>query len=228
MPARSILIVGESSSGKSTSVETLSPEETFIVNVVSKDLPFRGWKKNYTVFSASNPKGHLYNGDNAAEIIKVMTHVSKNMPEIKYLVVDDCQYVMANEYMRRSKESGFGKFAEIGKNMFDLVSVPRSLRDDLTIFFTFHAEEGTDLNQNRRLKAKTIGKMVDNVITLEGLFSIVLYATKEESKQGTNYLFITNGDPLTTAKSPKGMFETKIPNSLKYVVEKIHEYENAD
>lgn len=85
MPARSILIVGESSSGKSTSVETLSPEETFIVNVVSKDLPFRGWKKNYTVFSASNPKGHLYNGDNAAEIIKVMTHVSKNMPEIKYL-----------------------------------------------------------------------------------------------------------------------------------------------
>ena len=228
MPAKSILIVGESGTGKSTSIESLPPKETFIINVVNKDLPFRGWKKNYTPLTKENPEGNLFNGDSVINIIKTMEHIGKNMPHIKYVVVDDCQYVMANEYMRRARETGFGKFAEIGKNMFDLMSVPKTLRDDLTLFFMFHAEEGTDLNQNRRLKAKTIGKMIDNVITLEGLFSVVLYSTKKETKTGIQYVFITNGDPMTTAKSPKGMFDTEIPNSLMYVVEKIYEYENAD
>jgi len=229
MPARSILIVGESASGKSTSIETLNPEETFIINVYKAELPFKGWKKKYTIISGSNPKGNLLNTDKTVDIIKTMEHVSKNMPNIKNLIIDDCQFTMSFELMRRSKETGFGKFTDIARSMFDLATKPKDLRDDLTVIYTFHAEEGTDINQNRRLKAKTAGKMIDNVITLEGLFNIVLFSQKEETlKDGTKYYFITNGDPMSTAKSPRGLFESKIPNDLAYVLERIKEYEEGD
>jgi predicted ATPase len=225
MAANSVLIVGESGSGKSTSIENLPAKETFIVNVSSKDLPFRGWKKNYTEFNKTNPGGNLLNTDNAATIVATLKHVNEKRPEIKYIVIEDAQYIMANEYMRRSKETGFTKFADIAKSFFDIATAPKEMRSDVTVFFLMHAEEGTDINQNRRLKAKTIGKMMDNTITLEGLFTVVLFTSKEEVKNGIEYAFITNGDPNSTAKSPRGMFEAKIPNDLMKVVEGIRAYE---
>lgn len=226
MPANAVLIVGESGSGKSTSIENLPASETFIINVSAKRLPFKGSKSKYTEYSAENPKGNMLNTDNADSIIKALDYVSNKRPEIKYVIIDDSQYVAANEYMRRAKEVGFGKFTEIAQNMQRQVLAVRNLRDNLFVFFMSHLETITDSESNSKMKAKTIGKMMDNVITYEGMFSIVLFTYVEETKTALEYGFITNGDPKSTAKSPRGMFGSKkIPNDLMLVVDAIRKYE---
>lgn len=226
MPANCILIVGESGSGKSTSIEKLDPKETFIINVSSKPLPFQGWKKKYTAFNKTNPQGNLLNSDNADAIVQTLQHISDNRPEIKFVIVDDSQYVAANEYMRRVKEIGFQKFTEIALNIFRIPKMTQSLRDDLFVFFLSHAETIQDAEGNLKMKAKTLGKMIDNTITYEGLFSIVLFTERRETKEGLDYGFVTNGDPRSTAKSPRGMFDKSfIPNDLNVVVDSIRKYE---
>lgn len=228
MPANSILIVGESGSGKSTSMETLNPEQTFVINVSSKPLPFQGWKKKYTAFTSANPKGNLLNTDNADIIVSTLKYISETKPEIKFVIVDDSQYVAANEYMKRVKEVGFQKFTEIALNIFKMPKVCQELRDDLFVFFLSHAETIADAEGNQRNKAKTLGKMIDNTITYEGLFSIVLFTERREGKTGIEYGFVTNGDPKSTAKSPKGMFSKSfIPNDLAVVVDAIRKYEEG-
>lgn len=225
MSATGILVVGEAGSGKSTSVESLPHEQTFIVNVSSKPLPFKGWKAKYTEFNKANPKGNMLSSDNTDVILAALDHINTARPEVKYIVIDDSQYIYANKYMSLAKQTGFQKFTDIALDMHKLAMKPKTLRDDLFVIFLCHAEEGTDINSNRRLKAKTLGKMIDNTITYEGLFSIVLFTYKEEVKSGIEYGFVTNGDPNSTAKSPRGMFDQKIPNDLMKVIEAIREYE---
>ena len=226
MSATTVLIVGESGSGKSTSVETLPPQETFVVNVACKALPYKSWKKNYTELSKTNPTGNLLNSTDAAKILSTMEYVSASRPEIKYLIIEDNQYIAADYLMSKAKEIGYGKFTDAASMIYKIATKGRTLRDDLFIFITNHQEEITD--SGGKVKAKTAGKMIDNQITYEGLFTIVLFTQKEKKKDGTTeYCFITNEDENSTAKSPKGMFETmKIPNDLMYVVTKIKEYES--
>ena len=159
-----LLLVGPSGSGKSTSLETLEPTQTFIINVKNKALPFKGWKSNYVPFSKENPNGNYIGTDDAATIIKIMQHVSDKMPHIKQLIVEDFQYMSANDYMRRSSETGFNKFVIIGKNIYDVADLHNKLRDDLTVVYINHDDESTDAMGDRKIKAKTIGKVVDNVI----------------------------------------------------------------
>lgn len=228
MPASCVLVVGESGSGKSTSIEKLDPKETFIINVSSKPLPFHGWKKKYSVLTKTNPQGNLLNTDSADAIVATLKHISDNRPEIKYVIVDDSQYVAANEYMRRVKEIGFQKFTEIALNIFRLPKMCQELRDDLFVFFLSHAETIATSEGDYKVKAKTLGKMIDNTITYEGMFSIVLFTERRETKEGLDYGFVTNGDPRSTAKSPRGMFDkTFIPNDLKVVVDAIRKYEEG-
>ena len=101
-----ILIVGPSGSGKSTSLEHLEPKETFIINVKNKPLPFKGWKASYLPFNKDNPNGNYIGTDDPSTMLKIMQHVSDKMPNIKQLIVEDYQYMSANEYMNRAKESG--------------------------------------------------------------------------------------------------------------------------
>ena len=191
--AQEILIIGESGSGKSTSLETLNPKETFIINVAKKPMPFRGWKKNYIKLTKDNPKGNYIESDNHSVIVQTMKHIKDNMPHIKTVVVDDFQYLMANEYMRRANERGFDKFTDIGLHAWEVANA---------------------------------GKLVDNVITMEGMFTVVLFTHVGIDPEGnTSYTFITQSDGTTTAKSPKGMFEElNIPNDIKDVIAKVNEY----
>lgn len=229
MAATSVLVVGESGSGKTTSTENLPAEQTFLINVAQKNLPFKGWKGKYKVLSKDNPQGNMLMSDDTEAILKTMDYVSAQRPEIKYLIVDDSQYTVANEFMRKAKETGFQKFTDIALNMFKIATKPKTLRDDLVVIFLSHAEVAQDLNGNQRLKAKTLGKMIDDKITYEGLFTIVLFATKKEARNGVEYVFVTNGDMNSTAKSPKGMFESKeIPNDLAVVIQKIKEFEEGE
>jgi energy-coupling factor transporter ATP-binding protein EcfA2 len=227
---RGILIIGESGTGKSTSIEKLNPLETFIINVQGKDLPIKGYKRKYTLWSGENPSGNYYVSDDSATILKLMTYISEKRPEIKQIIIDDYQYTMANEYMRKSDVKGFDKFTQIAKNAWLIANKPKELRNDLMVFFLTHAEENTDLDGNRRLQAKTIGKMLTNTITLEGMFTVVLYTKVKKNKEGNmEYVFTTQNDGGNTCKAPKDMFTSKeIPNDLSLVIEKIVEYEESD
>ena len=149
-------IVGQSGSGKSTSIEALDPKETVIINVSNKPLPFRGWKSNYISKKLSEGGNYIVT-DSAATIITALDYINKNRPEIKHIVIDDSQYLMSFEFMAKAKEKGYDKFTNIAKNTFDVLNAARSLRDDLIVFSLYHEEEVTD-NFTKRRKIKTIGE----------------------------------------------------------------------
>lgn len=226
--AQGILVIAESGAGKSTSIEKLDPKETFIINVANKPLPFKGWKKKYVLWSKDNPSGNLYTGSSAQQIEACLGYVNSKRPEIKTIVVDDFQYMSSFEFFDRSDEKGYEKFTQIGANLARIARMPKDLRDDLTIIFLTHAEESTDLEGKRKFKAKTIGRMVDEKLSLEGLFSIVLFGKVKKDKDGNiRFIFETQNNGENTCKSPKGMFpDFEIPNDLAYVKQAIQDYEN--
>ena len=220
---KAILIVGDSGSGKSTAVENLNPKTTYIINAKGKSLPWRGSKKQYSVENKN-----YFSTDQPNMILTILDKISAERTEIKTVVVDDWQYVSAAELMAKSGEKGYDKFSSIGKAIYSLADKPKSLREDLTVVFLTHSEDLTDADGNRKIKAKTVGKLIDNHITLEGMFTIVLYTNVEKTKDGMKYQFVTNTDGTNTAKSPKGMFPYKIDNDLSLVLNGIEKYENSE
>lgn len=195
------MILGASGSGKSTSLRNFKKGEVCVLNVAGKPLPFRG---NLDVI-------------NNATYESIGQTLKKN--EFKTYVVDDSQYLLAFEMFDRAKETGYNKFTDIALRFRNMLSfVARSTPDDCIVYFLHHTEE-TDTG---KIKAKTVGKMLDNQLTVEGLFSIVLLA----STDGTNYKFTTQSDGVTTAKSPMDMFDKEIDNDLKFVDDTIRDYWN--
>jgi len=225
--AQGVLIIAESGAGKSTSIEALNPKETFIINVANKPLPFKGWKKKYTIWSKDNPTGNMYDKATPENIEACIKYVSDKRPEIKNLIVDDFQYMSSFEFFDKANEKGYEKFTSIGAHLARISKMPKDLRDDLTVVFLTHAEEGTDVEGKRKFKAKTIGKMVDEKLTLEGLFSVVLFGKVKKNKEGEiRYIFETQTTGDNTCKSPRGMFESfEIPNDLNYVIKCMKDYE---
>lgn len=228
--AQSILIVGDSGSGKSTGIKDLDPSTTVIFNTANKPLPFKGWKSKYS----QENKNLVSLGDmldsagervNFAKLRTFLDAVNKK-ESIKTLIIDDFQYIFAYEYFARANEKGYDKFTQLAKAMSDISTYPIKMRDDLTVFFLTHSEEAYDSDGAKKIKAKTIGKMIDNVLTLEGLFSIVLFSKVAKTKDGIEYIFETKNNGENTCKSPMGMFEdARIPNNLQQVIDAVTEYE---
>jgi hypothetical protein len=156
--AQSVLIIAESGCGKSTSIESLNPQETFIINVANKPLPFKGWKKLYPTFDLSTKKGNLASVSKPQDIEAVLKIINNERKEIKNIVIDDFQYMSAFEYFNRATEKGFDKFTQMGAALAHIAKLPILMRDDLMVFYLTHAEEATDLEGRRKVKAKTIGK----------------------------------------------------------------------
>mgnify|MGYP003624698620 FL=1 len=225
--AQSVLVIADSGTGKSTAIRDLNPDETFIINIANKPLPFKGWKSSYKQINKENPKGNLTITSTAQGIVKAMKHVNDKLGHIKTIIVDDWQYMSSFEYFDRAHEKGYDKFTQIASNLAMVAKLPKDLRDDLTVIFLTHSEETTDLNGNRKVKAKTIGKMIDNTLTLEGLFSIVLFGKVNKNDDGElTYGFETQNSGENTCKSPQGMFEDLfIPNNLQYVKDCMKKYE---
>ncbi len=195
-----VLILGFSGSGKSASMRNFGEEELALVNVNGKYLPFR------TQFKS------VLNSDNTATIKRFI-----GCQTAKTIVIDDSQYIMTNEFMRRAKETGFQKFTDIGRNFWDVVKAVEALPNDVIVYFLHHLETGEDGRQ----KTKTIGKLLDEKIVVEGMFTIVLKTVVTDG----NYLFATQTDGNDTCKSPMGMFTSMyIPNDLKMVDETIRTY----
>ena len=194
-----VLILGESGSGKSTSLRNFEDSEIGIFNVASKPLPFRKKLKRID--------GSSY------ELIKATMKKSK----LKTFAIDDSQYLMAFAGFTRAKEAGYQKFTEFALDFYNLVQfVVNELPQDVLVYFLHH----TETSDSGRTKAKTIGKMLDSQLTLEGLFSIVLLCQTD----GQRHYFVTQSDGYTTAKSPMEMFQTEIDNDLKMVDQTIREY----
>ena len=208
-----VMVLGHSGSGKSTSIRTLDPKSTFIIRALEKPLPIKGWKSNYNAESKN-----IMDCDTSYKIVAAMKNISDKAEHIKSIVIDDAQYVMANEFMRRSAETGFNKFSDIGRNMWDILSSMGSLRDDLVVFLLAHTEE----SDQGIIKMKTIGKMLDDKITCEGMVTIVL---RSFCVDGKDYGFYTQNNGRDTTKSPMGMFDAlTIPNDLELVRKAIMAY----
>ena len=194
-----ILILGPSGSGKSTSLRNFNEKEIGIFNVAGKPLPF---------------KKKLPKVDNAT-YSTIMKGIKES--KLKTFVIDVSQYLMAFESFDHAKDTGYTKFTNMALNFKNLISfVIKDTPDDVHVYFLHH----TELSDDGKIKAKTLGKMLDNQLTVEGLFSIVLLCGVE----GSEHFFITNSDGSNPAKSPMEMFEQKIDNDLKLVDETIREY----
>lgn len=194
-----VLILGESGSGKSTALRNFDPAEIGIFNVASKPLPFR--KKMMVV-----------NGAGYGTILKSLSN-----PKLKAYAIDDSQYLLAFEFFDRAQETGYGKFTELALNFRNLIQfVIMNTPPDVIVYFLHHTERRDD----GVLKAKTIGKMLDEKLTVEGLFSIVLLCQARQDK----HVFVTQSSGISTAKSPMDMFPGEIDNDLKAVDTAIREY----
>ena len=223
MSSKLIGIVGQTGTGKSTSIKHLDPKETYIINVAKKELPFKGSEKLYNVDSKNYKEA-----DDANEISRLLKTISEKAPHIKQIIIEDSNYIMGFNMVAKATETGFTKFSLMAKDMVDLVRTARQLRDDLIIYYFTHPETIEDGGEIVGYKIKTAGKLIDNQINLEGLFTVVLYTNVEEKKDGTiDYNFVTNRYKKFPAKSPDGMFnELKIPNNLQEVSNTIREYYN--
>lgn len=194
-----VMVCGQSGTGKSTSLRNFKPEEVCIVNVSGKPLPFRN-------------KHKTFNTDDYSAIDAAI----RKAPA-KSIVIDDATYLMTGEYMRTANVTGYQKFVTLALNFYSLVKMAASMPDDKIIYFLGHVD--TDVNGNE--KFKTIGKMLDEKITLEGMFTIVLKTVVQDGK----YFFSTQNNGQDTVKSPMGMFDASlIENDLAAVDRAIREY----
>ena len=224
MSSKLVGIVGSTGTGKSTSIKHLNPEETYIINVAKKELPFKGSEKLYNVENKNYKEL-----DDANEISRLLKAISEKAPHIKNIIIEDSNYIMGFSMVAKATETGFTKFSVMAKDMVDLFRTARQLRDDITVFYLSHPEEIMDGQDVIGYKIKTAGKLIDNQVLLEGLLTVCLYTTVEENKDGTtNYQLLTNRYRKIPAKSPDGMFpELKIPNNLQLVADSLKNYYNA-
>jgi hypothetical protein len=194
-----VMIYGQSGTGKSTSLRNFKNEDVAVVNVSGKPLPFRGGIKPY-------------NSDNYT---KIMAAISKT--DRKSVVIDDATYLMVNEFMRTAKQTGYQKYTDMAVSFNQLIEFAAALPDDKVVYFMGHSDQSDDGREH----FKTIGKMLDNYVTVEGRFTIVLKTVVQDGR----YMFSTQNNGQDTVKSPMGLFDSAlIDNDLKAVDRAIREY----
>lgn len=198
-----VLIYGKSGTGKSTSLRNFNENEIGVINVLGKPLPFR----NKLKFATS---------DEYKYIIDVITKTDK-----KTIVIDDAGYLITNEFMRKSSVKGYDKFNEIANNFWNLIETIKKLDGGKTVYIMMHEEA----NDNGDVAPRTIGKMLNDKVCVEGMFTIALRSVCEDGK----YIFTTKTNGQDVTKSPMDMFtETEIDNDLKAVNEIVREYYELD
>lgn len=231
MACETLAIVGESGTGKSSALRNMNPEETFIISTTGKALPFRGWKKKYTPFKivddggVKKPTGNYYTSANWEKIINMLKIINAKMPHIKHVVVDDFQYVLSYEFVDRSTEVGYSKFSELAQHAMSILRYAEEMRDDVKMIFLTHSENVGDA-MNPKYVIKTVGKLLAEKVTLEGLFTYLFFTKVYEGEEGKmKYVLLTNTDGQCIAKTPMGMFEElEIDNDLDSIIKVIDEY----
>lgn len=202
------MILGQSGTGKTTSLRNLNPEDVLLIQAVKKPLPFLA--QAWVPCTKANPKGATLVTDQAHVIVGSMQRTPKPI-----IVLDDFQYILANEFMRRvlDKETGnaaFAKYNEIAHSAWSILMAASQQQDHKRVYILAHTQE----DESGHVKAKTIGKLLDEKITLEGLLTIVLRTAVINGQ----YVFSTKNSGMDTVKTPMGMFEDEhIPNDLAVI-----------
>ena len=216
MNGMGVLIMGASGSGKSTSLRNLPAEETAIINITNKPMPFRK-KDNMTIVTL---KDFLKEGEKEIAYDEFYKRIIATIKATKkkIIVIDDSSYLMSFENFEKATNKGYDKFTTMAKNYYDLIKAAISCDDEKIVYVIMH-EEVDDVNQ--LFRPKTTGKMLSNQLVIEGLFSIVLRSMYKNGE----YIFQTQNDGTSVCKSPMGMFENReIPNDLYEVDKIIREY----
>jgi ABC-type dipeptide/oligopeptide/nickel transport system ATPase component len=231
MAAETIAIVGESGTGKSTSLRNLNPEETFIISTTGKPLPFRAWKKKYIPIKieGKNVSGNYYVSSKWDQILKILQIIDKMMPNIKQVIIDDFQYVLSYEFVDRATEVGYTKFSELAQHAMEILRYSEKMREDCKMIFLTHSENVGD-NVNPKFVIKTVGKLLSEKVTLEGLFTYIFFTKVSEGDSGRmEYKLITNNDGTCVAKTSFGMFEDlEIDNDLNEIIHVIDTYNEGE
>lgn len=231
MAAETIAIVGESGTGKSTSLRNLNPEETFIISTTGKPLPFRAWKKKYIPIKieGKNVSGNYYVSSKWDQILKILQIIDKMMPQIKQVIIDDFQYVLSYEFVDRATEVGYTKFSELAQHAMEILRYSEKMREDCKMIFLTHSENVGD-NVNPKFVIKTVGKLLSEKVTLEGLFTYIFFTKVSEGDSGRmEYKLITNNDGSCVAKTSLGMFEDlEIDNDLNEIIHVIDAYNEGE
>lgn len=231
MAAETIAIVGESGTGKSTSLRNLNPEETFIISTTGKPLPFRAWKKKYIPIKieGKNVSGNYYVSSKWDQILKILQIIDKMMPHIKQVIIDDFQYVLSYEFVDRATEVGYTKFSELAQHAMEILRYSEKMREDCKMIFLTHSENVGD-NVNPKFVIKTVGKLLSEKVTLEGLFTYIFFTKVSEGDSGRmEYKLITNNDGTCVAKTSFGMFEDlEIDNDLDKIIDVIDDYNEGE
>jgi hypothetical protein len=202
------MILGQSGTGKSTAMRNMNPDETLLIQTVKKPLPFKtkDWKP------VTKDGGNIIVSCDSNYIIGAMNKTSRPI-----IIIDDLQYLAATEFMNRAHEKGYDKFTEMAKHYYDVVMASTQLPDNKRVYLLSH----TDTSESGQTKAKTIGKMIDEKITIEGLLAIVLRTHVVNGQ----YLFSTKNNGSDTVKTPMGMFEEDlVENDLAAVDKAITSY----
>lgn len=219
------MILGSTGSGKSTSIKTLDPKETVIINVLEKELPFKGSRKMYNKESKN-----LFGVHKPLEVIQYLENISTSAPYVKNVVIDDSTYIMRTEFFDRSKEKGYDKYTDLADHFRKIIATCNSLRSDLNIFMLIHSEPVETDGSIIGYKVSTVGKLLDKMYNPVESVSVALYCEPQFNDKGeASYGFYTHKKVVKGAelpcKTPDGMFEEDyIPNDLNLVLKKVKSY----
>lgn len=221
MPGRARMILGESGSGKSTSIRNLDPKKTFVFSALGKGLPFPNSGKNYKVYDKEkNPTGNVIVSSSSKTIAKWLSYINDSKPEITTCVIDDSTFLPAKELDRRRDETGYVKFSDIAHDFLSITEVANTLREDLAVYFLHHTSStGDGIIEEKRTSAQSFGKLIsEKLASIEAQFEIVLLACKLVDSEGNiSYKFKTR-DGFSSTKTPMGMFEDEyVDNDLELV-----------
>ena len=211
-----ICIMGESGSGKTTSMRNLDPKTTYYIDCDKKGLSCKGWKQQY-----SKENKNYFKTDDQTVVMKLLRGINDNVKasNIKTVVVDTINGIMVADEMRRIKEKGYDKWVDLACAIYDIIDYSLTMRDDLTVIFVAHTQTDLDDSGYKFTRIKTNGKKLDK-ITLESKFPVVLLARVIDGK----HVFETRANN-STAKTPMGAFESDyIDNDISEVLKVLKEF----
>lgn len=216
-----ILLLGGSGTGKSTSMRNLDPNTTFLISVLGKSLPFRGANSKYVkIQNWDDKENNLFISDDCARVNRCIQMVN-NRPDIKVLVIDDFNYLLTNQFMRRATEKGFDKFTEMAKSIHQVVETLAECRKDLYCVFTMHNE----LDTTGFSKIKTVGKMLEEKVAIEGMVAATFHSLVVDG----HFKFLTQRTETHLARTPMNLFkDLYIDNDLNMIINAMEEYFNGD
>lgn len=212
--ARAILVMGESGSGKTTSLRNLPPEETYFIDADKKHMAWKGFRKQY------NEQNRNYIAtDEPVKVYALLKNISDKAANIKYIVIDTLNGIMVGEEMRQVKTKGYDKWADLASYIYNILDVIGDLREDLIVILTAHSETDRDENGYNFTRMKTSGRKLNKIVP-ESKLNVVLLAKRKDGK----HIFETKANN-STAKTPLGMFEVdEIENDIMLVINEMNEY----